>query len=69
MALLEENRDTIEDRATLAAFMDEEAEALARSAVDEYTRARVLHDPDELFAQPHSWRRSPPPGPRPTRSR
>ncbi len=42
----------IDDRATLAAFMDEEAEAFARNAVDDYTRARVLGDADELFAQP-----------------
>ncbi len=42
----------IEGRETLAAFMDEEAEAFARRAVDDYTRARALHDPDELFAQP-----------------
>ncbi len=32
--------------------MDEEAAAFARGAVDDYTRARVQHDPDELFAQP-----------------
>ena len=42
----------IGDRATLAAFMDEEAEAFARGVVDDYTRARVLHDPDALFAEP-----------------
>jgi hypothetical protein len=53
VAWLEANRGTaIEDRATLAAFMDEEAAAFARGAVDDYTRARVQHDPDELFAQP-----------------
>ena len=32
----------IADRDTPAAFMEEEAEALARSAVDGHTRARVL---------------------------
>ena len=42
----------IDDRQALAVFMDEEAEAFARSAVDAYTRARALHDPDQLFAQP-----------------
>jgi hypothetical protein len=53
VAWLEADRGTaIEDRATLAAFMDEEAAAFARGAVDDYTRARVQHDPDELFAQP-----------------
>jgi hypothetical protein len=53
VAWLDANRGTaIDDRATLAAFMDEEAEAFARGLVDDYTRARVQHDPDELFAQP-----------------
>ncbi len=53
MAFLEADREpAIDDRATLAAFMDEEAAALARGAVDDYTRARVRHDADELFAQP-----------------
>jgi hypothetical protein len=53
VASLGVNHETaIVDRATLAAFMDEEAEAFARGAVDDYTRARVLHDSDELFAQP-----------------
>jgi hypothetical protein len=42
----------IDDRAALAAFMDEEADAFACRAVDDYTRARVLRDADELFAQP-----------------
>jgi hypothetical protein len=42
----------IDDRDGLAAFMDEEAEAFARAAVDAYTRARAIHDADELFAQP-----------------
>jgi hypothetical protein len=32
--------------------MDEEAEAFARGLADDYTRARVQDDPDELFAQP-----------------
>jgi hypothetical protein len=53
VALMGESRTSaIDDRETLAAFMDEEAEAFARSAVDDYTRARVLHDPDDLFAHP-----------------
>jgi hypothetical protein len=53
VAWLEANRGTaIDDRAALAAFMDEEAEAFVRGLVDDYTRARVQHDPDELFAQP-----------------
>jgi hypothetical protein len=53
VAWLEANRGTaIDDRATLAAFLDEEAAAFARGLVDDYTRARVQHDPDELFAQP-----------------
>ncbi len=42
----------IEDRDVLAQFLDEEAEAFAKSAVDDYTRARALDDPDELFRQP-----------------
>ena len=42
----------IDDRAALVVFMDEEAEAFARSAVDAYTRARALQDADALFAQP-----------------
>jgi hypothetical protein len=53
VAFLEANRGSaIDDRATLAAFMDEEAAALAGGLVDDYTRARVQHDPVELFAQP-----------------
>jgi hypothetical protein len=53
VAFLEANRGTaIDDRATLAAFMDEEAAGFARGAVDDYTRARVPQDPDGLFAEP-----------------
>jgi len=53
VAWVEANRGAaIDDRATLAAFMDEEATAFAHTLVDGDTRARVRHDPDELFAQP-----------------
>jgi hypothetical protein len=41
----------IEDRAALAAFLGEEAEAFARDAVDGYTRARVRGDPDATLTQ------------------
>jgi hypothetical protein len=53
VAFLEANREpAIDDRATLAAFMDEEAEAFAHGVVDDCTRGRVRRDPDGLFAQP-----------------
>jgi hypothetical protein len=53
VAWVEANRGTaIDDRTALAAFMDGEAQACARTLVDDYTRARIQHDPDELFAQP-----------------
>jgi hypothetical protein len=48
----EDRGSAMADRNALAAFMDEEAEAFARSAVDAYARARVLQEADELFAQP-----------------
>jgi hypothetical protein len=53
VAWVEANRGAaIDDRATLAAFMDEAAAAFASALVDDDTRARVQHEPDELFAQP-----------------
>jgi hypothetical protein len=48
----EDGGSAIAQRDTLAAFMDEEAEALARSAVDAYTRARAPQDADALLAAP-----------------
>jgi hypothetical protein len=42
----------LDDREALADFMDEEAEAFARSAVDDYARVRARQDADGLFAQP-----------------
>jgi hypothetical protein len=42
----------IDDRDTLVVFLDEEAEAFARSVVDGYTRARARRDPEGLFARP-----------------
>jgi hypothetical protein len=45
-------KPAIDDAATLAAFMDAEAEALASRAVDDYARARARVDALELFAEP-----------------
>jgi hypothetical protein len=42
----------IEDRDGLAAFMDEQAQAFARDAVENYTRARARQDIDALLADP-----------------
>ena len=51
MVLFGAIRRGLDDREALATFIDEEAEAFARSAVDGYTRARARHDAEELFAQ------------------
>lgn len=42
----------IDDRDTLVVFLDEQAEAFARSVVDDYTRARARRDPEGLLARP-----------------
>ena len=53
MALIGADRGApIEDRAALAVFIGEEAEAFARGAVDGYTRARVRGDADAVMARP-----------------
>jgi len=42
----------IQDRDALATFMDEQAQAFARGAVENYTRARARQDADTLFDEP-----------------
>jgi len=43
---------TIEDSDALAAFMDEQAQAFARDAVEDYARARARQDLDSLLDDP-----------------